>query len=346
MQKLIFLGTEYKKGKGGVASVLLEYVKLFPDATFISTTASQGVFKNAITLIAGLIKLIFNLIKYPKAIVHIHGSSYRSFFRKYFLFRIIRVFSNKVIYHIHGGGFQSFFENESLANKGKINYFINNVDCVVCLSSQWENFYKKKFNPKRIVVIPNIVASPKTNKRTDSDYFNFLFLGDISEQKGVWLMLDVIKELRTDLEGKFKFLIGGNGEVDKLNGFIIDYELEDIVEYIGWVSNETKQEYLNKANAYILPSYNEGLPISILEAMTYGLPIISTNVGGIPELVKTNFNGLLIESGNVNALVEALQFVLENTKQFKSYGANSLTLIAPYKPENVKVNLLDIYKNL
>ena len=114
----------------------------------------------------------------------------------------------------------------------------------------------------------------------------------------------------------------------------------------GNYKDEKKIQYLNQSDAYILPSYNEGLPISILEAMTYKLPIISTNVGGIPEVLKDKVNGLLIEPGSKKELKDALEFVINNTSEFKKFGENSLQFVKPHLPEKVKKELSSFYCSL
>ena len=147
------------------------------------------------------------------------------------------------------------------------------------------------------------------------------------------------------MDGKAIFYIGGNGETEKLVELINSYSLENIVEFIGWVSKDKKTEYFNKSDGYILPSYNEGLPISILEAMSYELPIISTNVGGIPEIVDSN-NGALIEPGNKKQLKEAIFFAINNPLEFRNRGKESAKRVSKHLPENVKNVLVNIYDYL
>ena len=162
----------------------------------------------------------------------------------------------------------------------------------------------------------------------------------------MWLLLDVLSELKDETIGRFKFLIGGNGEVDKLNYIIKDKRLEKVVKYIGWISNDKKEGYLRNADAYILPSFNEGLPVSILEAMTYSLPIISTDVGGVSEVVKNHINGLLIAPDNRDELKKSIEFVIDNKNDFSSYGLESLNLVQPYLPNEVKKKLDELYNQI
>ena len=88
------------------------------------------------------------------------------------------------------------------------------------------------------------------------------------------------------------------------------------------------------------------MPLSLLEAMSYGMPIISTNVGGIPEVVKTGINGILIEPGNLNAIKNSIDYYIKNRSQILVHGEGSLILVKPFLPEVVFESLTEIYQKL
>jgi glycosyltransferase involved in cell wall biosynthesis len=153
----------------------------------------------------------------------------------------------------------------------------------------------------------------------------------------------VIIENKEKLEGRAMFYIGGKGETEKLIRIIHKNNLNKIVKFIGWVSGKKKIECLNKTDVFILPSYYEGLSISILEAMSYGLPIISTCVGGTPEIVEDKKNGLLIDPGNKLQLLDAIFYALKNQKELQNYGVVSKRKVTKNLPANVKKELLKLY---
>jgi glycosyltransferase involved in cell wall biosynthesis len=97
---------------------------------------------------------------------------------------------------------------------------------------------------------------------------------------------------------------------------------------------------------YVLPSYNEGLPISILEAMSYGKPVISTSVGGIPEIVKPGYNGWLFKPGDHAALNLIMEEVLGNRERLKEYGNNSMKTTSNYTPKAVVKSLEKLYAKM
>ena len=346
---IIFLGTDFKIGQGGIASVLTEYEKIFPAAKFISTTASKGSLSNLMSFCRALFILPYWLIKEPNSVVHIHGASFNSFYRKFIFIKVSQLFGSKVVYHIHGGQFQFFYETANRRAQNLISNAVNSVDCIICLSGNWRNFFVSNFKPKKIEVIANIIPQRNSISRSDAlNTFplNFVFLGDISKPKGVWWLMETCTENKLDWEGKIKIKLAGKGEILSLLQDIEKNDLEKIMEYVGWISGDEKEQMLKTSDVFILPSYNEGLPISILEAMSYSLPVISTNVGGIPEIVEQHKNGILVEPGNSEQLTEAIDFAINNSKKFLSYGAKNLERVKHHFPVNVKEELTLLYQSL
>ncbi len=347
---ILFVGPYSKKPKGGVAFVLSEYEKLFPDAYFLTSTVSKNRLTKVFSFMGGVIRFVYLLLTQPGIkIVHIHGASYKSFKRKYIFFRIAKWFNKKVIYHIHGGGYQLFFQNASPKIKQRIRHFINNSDCLICLSESWKTFFTQNFQPQNIVIIPNIIPLPiRVNVpfKSKNCFVKFLFLGLIDNNKGVWFLLEVLHEHKRELLHKAIFYIGGNGQTKELERKIAEYDLGEMVKFIGWIDGEEKQKQLSNADIYILPSYNEGLPISILEAMSYSLPILSTTVGGIPEIVS-NENGRLITPGNKEQLWSAIEFFINADKiTLAKMGQVSKLKANPHLPDEVQDKLYSLYNGI
>ena len=146
--------------------------------------------------------------------------------------------------------------------------------------------------------------------------------------------------------GNLIFRFAGNGNVVDVLNTIKRLKIDDIAFYEGWVSGKEKIKLLNEADVYILPSYYEGLPISILESMSYHLPIISTNVGGIPEIVKDGVNGFIIEPGNKKGLKEAIDHLLFNRELREKMGVASADMVKDHLPDSVKKQLENLYLKL
>ncbi len=125
---------------------------------------------------------------------------------------------------------------------------------------------------------------------------------------------------------KVKFIFAGNGEIEKVKNLCKGKNIQDNIHLLGFISGEEKIKNFHKADIFILPSYNEGLPVSVLEAMAAGLSIITTPVGGIPEAVEDGVNGFLVEPGNPEMLADRILKLLEDEELRERMGRKSLRI--------------------
>ena len=140
--------------------------------------------------------------------------------------------------------------------------------------------------------------------------------------------------------------MGGNEVDGDIKAYIREHGLADFVSYEGWIAGQKKIDCLNWEDVYILPSYNEGLPIAILEAMAYSHPVISTPVGGIPEIIKTGENGILVKPGDTKAIAEAIKYYIENREEIKKQGDKAYQVVQNFFPEKVFRDLKGIYERM
>jgi glycosyltransferase involved in cell wall biosynthesis len=346
--KILTIGPDYRNHRGGVGAVIEVYSRYFEIFNFIPTYKVGSVFFKCYVFILGVTKLVYTLIINRKIlIIHIHSASYGSFYRKYIIFIITKyIFRKKTIYHIHGGGFEVFYKKCNALSKRMIKDLLGRTDVVICLSRSWSEYYENNFKIRRLIILPNIIDYPKKTEAVEKNgVITFLFLGLVSEAKGIFDLIEVIAKNKEHYRTRIKLLIGGNGDIQHLKDLIARNNIEDIVEFLGWISSKEKTEVLNYSDVFILPSYNEGLPISIIESMSYGKAVISTNVGGIPEIVLNGKNGLLINPGELDQIAQALDFFLENPELIVEYGAYSEKMIQKHLPHSVIHELIDIYKS-
>jgi glycosyltransferase involved in cell wall biosynthesis len=136
-----------------------------------------------------------------------------------------------------------------------------------------------------------------------------LFLGRLGARKGVYDLLEAFVVVARHFP-ESRLRLGGDGDLDAVRNRAADLGIADRVDVLGWVSGEAKNQELAKADVYALPSYNEGLPMSVLEAMAAGLPVLTCPVGGIPDAVTNGVEGFLVPPGDVPALSSRLQALL------------------------------------
>ncbi|MDM7950731.1 glycosyltransferase family 4 protein [Hydrogenophaga sp.] len=137
-------------------------------------------------------------------------------------------------------------------------------------------------------------------------------VGRLCEQKGQLLLVQAARMLK-ERGASFELVLAGDGEMrSEVEQMAIQFGLKQWVRITGWISSQQVREELQAARAMVLPSFAEGLPVVIMEAMALGRPVVSTMVAGIPELVRHGVDGWLIPAGDVDALAEVLAEVLES----------------------------------
>ena len=158
---------------------------------------------------------------------------------------------------------------------------------------------------------------------------SFVCVGRLSEQKGHILLIEAVSQLAA--EGlKFKLVFVGDGELrGQIETLIEQLQLQDYIEITGWATNAEVQQYILASQIMVLPSFAEGLPVVLMEALALGRPVITTYVAGIPELVKPGENGWLVPAGSVEALKNAMKAALQaSPDQLEKMGQNGHKAVA------------------
>lgn len=346
MKNVLYIGPDHRNHRGGIGAVLEVYSRNIVPFKFIPTYVTKSFPRQVAVYLAAIFKLIRVCITDKDVrILHIHHASRGSFLRKSLLVVIGKLFRKKIILHIHGGGFHNFYRQTKIFQP-IIRYILEHSDAVICLSENWKKYYTDTFKLKRLLIINNVIEDPAIKEVPRNGKVNLLFLGHITEKKGVYDLLNVLGNNRETFDNRVTFTIGGIGDEAKLNKAIEEYDFDGAVKFAGWVSGGKKAELLNKCDVYVLPSYNEGLPISILEAMSYGKPIIATAVGGIPEIVKPGFNGWLFTPGDKTALGKIIEEVIHDKERLRLYGNNSLQITKEYSSAAVVKSLQTLYADM
>lgn len=341
--QVLTIGCECDNPKGGVAYVLNAYKRhIYSPFKFVANSGEGSTLRKIWMLAQSYIKCEWQEhTDKDIRFVHIHTASYNSFKRSTLYIRQAKRNGKRVIAHIHGGGFREFRQTcPKFVDK-----YLKQCDAVVALSENWREYFEKEVGLTNVYVVNNIIDKPKIQEIKKDGRFHLLFLGLITEAKGIFDLLDVIAEHKSGWNDNVVLHIGGNGNVEQLQKVIKEAGIENIVKYEGWVSGEKKSMLLNLADAFILPSYAEGVPISILEAASYGLPIISTDVGGIPSIVNSS-NGILIKPGDEAALYEAVEKLASDKHLRTSLGKASSDIVSNYYPDKVSASLIEIYTSL
>ncbi|MEA5447854.1 glycosyltransferase [Leptolyngbya sp. CCNP1308] len=158
---------------------------------------------------------------------------------------------------------------------------------------------------------------------------HFVCVGRLSGQKGHLLLLEAVRQLVAEGHRLTVALVGDGEMRSQIEQLVIDYDLQACVSITGWASNDAVKAELLRSQVLVLPSFAEGLPVVIMEALALGRPVITTTIAGIPELVETGVNGWLVVPGSVESLLEAMRSALTMAApSLEAMGKAGLTKVA------------------
>lgn len=345
-KQVLFLGVSMKT-KGGMTAVLVSYNKYIDGMRFIPTWKLGNKAVKA-WYAAQAMARVWWLCRFDKhiRIVHIHGAANASFYRCRMFIRLAKKFGKKVILHEHAADFVEFFN--AAGDKVDIIKTINACDCLIVLSNSWKDYFASiGIEESKIHVLNNIVSPPEAeNKPHDDGKLHLMYMGEISNRKGAFDLLKAVSYNKEYFKDRLLLRMGGNEVDGDIRTYIKEHGLEGFVSYEGWISGQKKTDCLTWEDVYILPSYNEGLPIAILEAMSYSHPVISTPVGGIPEVVENGVNGILVQPGNTHEIADAIKLYIEKPETVAIEGGKSYERVRAFFPETVFNELEKIYNKL
>jgi glycosyltransferase involved in cell wall biosynthesis len=251
-----------------------------------------------------------------------------------------------VVFHLHGGGFRTFYERECgpLA-RALVRWVIEGADRVVVVSSRWEGWMRATFANPRVDCVPNAVPL-RTAAWTGRDPARIAFVGRLTREKGAFDLLEAVALLRT-AHPQVRLELAGDGDADAIVRRAYELGIGDRVLVRGWCAAPQRDRLLARAGVFALPSHAEGLPLSLLEAMSAGCPVVASNVGGIPDLVRDGETGLLVEAHAPAALARALARLLDDRELAARLGGSGQVVVARrHSPAAAVERIGDIYREL
>ncbi|NQX87076.1 MAG: glycosyltransferase family 4 protein [Halioglobus sp.] len=327
--------------RGGISSVERLIVECSSQADFsiahLSSYEDGGFLKKLFAFGKSIIAVPGIFITTDIALVHIHFSHYGSTLRKILLLHYLRLFRRPIVMHSHGSDFHIFFKGLPGIARRFLQYSLSRTTRIIVLSQSWKDFYVNdlQLDPSNIFVLQNPVETSDPSSEIDKGYTQYLFLGRLERRKGIYDIVEAFAKLDETADLKdMRFIAAGDGDLGKVKALIADKGLEPVIAVEGWVDRERVADLLQASDVLLLPSYNEGLPMALLEAMGSGLTVITSPVGGIPEVIKDGVNGILVPPGDINALIQAI---------WSSRDANLRSELGNNAKDTVQSNSLEVY---
>ncbi|WP_197437636.1 glycosyltransferase family 4 protein [Polaribacter sp. BAL334] len=305
MKKRILVIATSRKTRGGITSVIKahstqSYWKEW-NCKWLETHIDKNIFYKLWYFIKSFTKFLFIVPFYD--IIHIHLSEVQSLKRKTFYFLICRLLKKRIIIHFH-----AFSPETTINSKYKWLYksVFNTSNCIIVLSDLWKKWVIEYLDLKesKIFVIYN--PCPKVNLSQEIKKENIiLFAGTINERKGYSTLISAFANVANKYPD-WSLFFAGNGEIEKAKILVDKFNISSQVKFLGWIKDNEKESIFNKASIFCLPSYNEGFPMAVLDAWAYGIPTISTPVGGMPDIGIHSENCLFFKPGNIDELTECI----------------------------------------
>lgn len=345
MKKVLMVGNS-PSVRGGITTVIGQYrkydfkkhdIKL----NFIPTYKDTNAVIKVLYFFCAYFRIILAFIINKPDIVHIHMSYRGSFTRAYLIQKLAIKFHIKNIIHLHGSEFKKWYDSVNKHKKTKIHELLTKADEFIVLGDIWNKIIKEIEPQTNTIVLNNSVKMP-IDVAHYKEKKNIIFVGMLIKRKGVHDLIEALSKLDND---NYNIIIAGSGEEQKkLENLAQKYKIKNI-EFLGWVSPEKRTELLLSSQYMILPSYNEGLPMSILEAMSCGVPVISTYVGDIPSVIKDGSNGFLYKAGDIKGLTGCLKKALGmNNKDWNALSKKvRATIKKTYSEETYFDEIVKIY---
>ncbi|HEX9930508.1 MAG TPA: glycosyltransferase family 4 protein [Pyrinomonadaceae bacterium] len=320
--RVLMVGMHLTKTRGGISTLIAEILKspLKEDFefTYIESQAEDfGKFGKAFLALSAIARFVWNCISKRPNLVYVHLGSNASLYRESIFIFLAKLFGKKVITHFHAGDVDNYYPFQRKIGQKFIQTALGLSDSFIAVSQESAKQLRDITQSQNISVITNAIDTSVFNgdkkSLTDEpggDAVRLLFVGAVGKLKGEKDLIKALALLR-DNKPNLKISFLGYG-AENLKDYCERFEVGNLVEYLGAVPMDERIEFFRRSDIFVLPTYAEAMPMSVIEAMAAGLPVISTRVGGIPELIEDGVDGILFAPGDVGALAEKISFLLNN----------------------------------
>ena len=351
-----------KKVIGGIeksSRILInsKYFKQFNIIRFDTSQISNPPPNFLIRLVLAVIRLyrfIKVFIRNKPDIALIFCSDGASALEKGLMIKICRVFKVKSLIFPRAGNLINQ-ANKNLFFRGLIKYLFSNCDVFLCQGKSWSDFAVQnlKIDKSNVFIVNNWTASRellevgKNRIITEKvDNLEILYVGWLEKEKGINELINSIPNLVKKYDVKIKFI--GDGTLRrKIEEYSIINKIQKNISLTGWLSDEEILTHLKSSDIFILPSWYEGMPNSLIEALASGLPSICSSVGIIPDYIIDKVNGILIQPKNKLNLEKNIEKTINDINLRKKISKNGVHLAENLFSEDVSLKKLsDIIKKL
>ena len=335
---------------GGVSAVVNNYYAAGLDQQiklkYIATMVDGSKMRKLIQAMFAYITFLFALPSYH--ILHVNMAADASCYRKKIFIDTAWLFRKKIIIHEHGGDFEGFYyERCSEKQRTNIKRSLSRANIFLVLSESWKKFFSEIVDEDKIHVLQNGIVIP-TKVKQDYSSHKVLFLGRLCKEKGIGELLEAVPVIQKQIQD-FKLILGGVWEEGNEALKEKARALSETVLCPGWISEKEREALFQECSIFVLPTWFEGQPISLLEAMAAGMCVAASAVGGIPQIMgkESDVTGILLPPKDADTLADELIKLLKDEEQRRKMGQNArIRIINNYDVNRNVEALVGFYKEI
>ncbi len=305
--------------RGGMATVLT-LMEAHPDPRVairvVPTYADHGRARRTLLGLRGMLVASALILAGRVDVLHVHLAHGGSVARKSLPLAAARLRGTATVVHEHSYDFTGWFDGLPRWARALVRRAVGADVWLVLATHHVAEFGQRlRMDEGRIRVLHNPVVLPPagvTSGADDDGLVRAVSLGRLGRRKGSYDVVAAAALLPADVRSRLRVVLAGDGEVDEVRAAVAAAGVGDVVEVLGWQGPHDRDALVRRSDVFLLPSYEEGLPMAMLEAMAQGLAPIVSPVGGIPNVVGDGVEGLLVEPGDVAALATALRRMVDD----------------------------------
>jgi glycosyltransferase involved in cell wall biosynthesis len=315
---------------------------------YVATHGNAGLRANLLLLGAALGRFVELLARSRGLLVHLHVGSqpgpHLSLWRDALFMALAIAARCPVIVQLHGNGLERLYERGGRALRAAIRYALEQAACVVVACEAQRTWLRGVSRRAPVAVVPHPAAPLETREGTRAPLV--LFLGRLDAAKGLLDLLEAVAALRTAVP-EVRLVCAGEGERAPIERYAERLGIAEAVKFTGWVGPSGKRALFENAAVFALPSYDETMPASLIEAMAAGVPAVATPLGGVPELLVDGVSGFFVAPGDTATLHRLLRRLLEDRELAARIGAAARESVRlRCAPERALARLGELYAEL
>ncbi len=354
-----FLGST---SPGGISTYMQETAKNATDVsiTILPSQVSGGIYNTVFAFVKSYFVLLYSLIVNPlknrRSVIHLHMATNGSFIRKALVVFKLSWFADQTIVHLHSGETVPFFKKILGLPIGKqlLSAFFALTSDIIVVSETLSKEIMTFFNENQLqivnekwhilnnaIVVPEKLAAPRNYKLGDT--LEIVTVSRLNKVKNL-TVLPKIAALLKKYSVKFRLTIVGDGpDKQHIQEAIVKENVTDVVNMVGHISHDLVGEYYNSAHLFLLPSKHESFGIVVLEAYLYGLPAITSDVGGLKDVVIQGETGMRCEYNDAQTFAANILELSKDPKKLSRMAKNTQELVRHFDYEKHIQQLRQIY---